>query len=78
MSAQSARKTFPFHAIHSEGGLLPQDLLQRIADTDARLPGITPEHYHLSPTETLRDAASRAWSRLTGHWSAFQIGRAHV
>ena len=78
MSTQSARKTFPFHAIHSEGGLLPQDLLQRIADTDARLPGITPEHYHLSPTETLRDAASRAWSRLTGHWSAFQAALAKL
>ena len=78
MSAQPARKTFPFHAVHSEGGLLPQDLLQRIADTDARLPGITPEHYHLSPTETLRDAASRAWSRLTGHWSAFQAALAKL
>ena len=72
MSTLPARKTFPFHAVHSEGGLLPQDLLQRIADTDARLPGITPEHYHLSPTKTLRDAASHAWSSLTGHWSAFQ------
>jgi hypothetical protein len=72
VSAQPARKTFPFHAVHSEGGLLPQDLLQRIADADPRLPGITPEHYHLAPTESLRDAASRAWSRLTGHWSAFQ------
>jgi predicted ATPase len=57
--------------IRSEGGLLPADLLARIRARDSRLPGIKPAHYGLVPGETLNEAASRSWARLTGLWRRF-------
>ncbi|MDR1280491.1 MAG: AAA family ATPase [Opitutaceae bacterium] len=57
--------------IRSEGGLLPADLLARIRARDERLPGLKPVHYGLVPGETLNEAASRSWARLTGLWRRF-------
>lgn len=59
------------HAVRTEGGLLPHDMLQRIALEDKALPGLTPEAYHLEG-ERLRDTANRAFCRLTVIWRAFQ------
>lgn len=59
-------------SISSEGGLLPADLLSRIRARDPSLPGLRPaEDYGLAPGETLNEAASRSWSRLTGLWRKF-------
>ena len=55
-------------SIQSEGGLLPADLLSRIRARDPSLPGIRPVDYGLAPGETLSEAASRSWARLTGLW----------
>lgn len=68
-----ARKTnFHFPTLRSEGNLLPDELLQRIAAHDTRVPGVSAEAYHLLPGETLREAISRAWLRLQGVWTSFQ------
>jgi hypothetical protein len=59
-------------SISSEGGLLPSELLSRIRARDPSLPGLRPaEDYGLAPGETLNEAASRSWSRLTGLWRKF-------
>ena len=60
-----------FTTIRTEGALLPPDLLQRIADGDRELEGLTPEAYHLAANERLGDAVTRAWNRLVGAWAGF-------
>jgi hypothetical protein len=76
---RSARKTsFHFPTLHGEGNLLPDELLQRIAAHDPRVPGMSPEAYHLYPGETLREAISRAWLRLQGVWTSFQAALARL
>ena len=68
-----ARKTsYQFPTLHSEGNLLPDDLLQRVAAEDRSVPGINAEAYHLLPGEQLREAISRAWLRLQGVWTSFR------
>jgi hypothetical protein len=47
------------------------DLLQRVAEGDARLGGLSPEAYHLSG-EKVGEAVSRSWQRLLGAWRAFR------
>jgi len=61
-----------FTAIRSEGGLLPADLLARIAAGDKSLPGTDEASYGLLAHETLGEAVNRAWSRLVGAWRAFR------
>jgi len=62
----------PFTTIRSEGALLPPDFLRQIAEGRDKIPGLTPEAYHLPGTERLNEAASRSWNRLLGAWGAFQ------
>ncbi len=64
-----------FQTAHTEGGLLPADLLQRVADGDTTLGGLTPGDYPLAPGERLTEAVSRSWTRLTGAWAAFDQAR---
>jgi len=52
--------------------LLPLDLLVRIADGDANLPGLTPDAYHLRSGERLNEAASRAWTQCKAAWDSFR------
>ena len=42
-----------FQTIHSEGGLLPADLLRRILDPKEKLDGTRPEDYGLPQGERL-------------------------
>lgn len=58
----------------TEGSLLPADLLERVSDEDATLPGMTPAGYHRSG-ERLNEAISRSWTTLRNAWSHFQSGR---
>ena len=56
--------------------MIPPSLLTRIqagelSDADS----LSPASYHLAGRETVRDAASRAWSYLRGAWTAW---REHV
>ena len=51
------------------------DLLQRIAQGDANLHGLTPESYNLLKTEKLNEAINRSWNRLLSAWVAFKAAR---
>ncbi len=59
-------------AITTSGGLLPSDLLARLAAEPQALSGTRPEDYHLPPGRRLRDGISRAWSELLGQWIEFR------
>lgn len=59
-------------AIRSEGGLLPPDLLARIAQGDKTVPGLLPADYRLVGGQTLGEAISRSWGRLVPVWHAFR------
>lgn len=61
-----------FSTVRTEGAILPPELLMRIINGDPTLQGMTPSDYHLSPAERLNEAATRAYTRLTGVWSAFK------
>ncbi|MDI3504242.1 MAG: hypothetical protein PWP64_1178, partial [Candidatus Cloacimonadota bacterium] len=61
-----------FSTVRTEGAILPPELLMRIINGDPTLEGMTPSDYHLSPAERLNEAATRAYTRLTGVWSAFK------
>ncbi len=64
-----------FVAVRSEGGLLPPDLLQRIAGNDTDLGGLAPKEYGLPENDRLGEAAARAWARAKTYWAAFQAAR---
>jgi hypothetical protein len=57
--------------VSSVGGLLPSDLLARVAVGDSSLPGIAPNDYGLVPGERLNDHITRSWNRLQGLWANF-------
>lgn len=71
-----------FTTIHSEGSLLPLDLLQRVVAPESgtmgtgstRLDGLTPAAYHLEG-ERLNEAINQSWNRVRGYWSRFQVAR---
>src|SRR5829696_1553408 len=60
-----------FTTIRTEGGLLPPDLLERIA-TGEGLDGLDPEDYGLEKGERLNEAISRAWTHAQAHWASWQ------
>jgi len=68
----------PFLTLHTEGALLPVDLLQRILAGDKNLDGLAPDDYHLAPGEKLNEAINRSWNRLQGSWTAFQTSRGRL
>lgn len=60
-------------AVHAVGAVVPPGLLARIqAGELSDKSGLDPKTYHLVGRETVRDAASRAWSYLRGAWSAWR------
>ncbi|MBZ0238280.1 MAG: SAM-dependent methyltransferase [Deltaproteobacteria bacterium] len=62
----------PFATIRSEGGLLPPDLLARIAQGDRTVPGFTPAAYRLDDSQQFGEAISRSWNRMLPAWHAFR------
>ncbi|MEX0874892.1 MAG: N-6 DNA methylase, partial [Actinomycetota bacterium] len=66
-----ARKPL-FATIRTEGGLLPSDLLARVASDDRDLPGLGPEDYHLAKGERIGEAITRSWNRLIGAWASLR------
>ena len=63
-------------SIRTEGGLLPADLLARVAANDPEVPGLTLAAYHLDAGLRFGEAITRSWNRLIGAWAAFQAERA--
>jgi hypothetical protein len=59
-----------FSTIRTEGGLLPADLLARVAANDRSVPGMSVDAYHLVG-ETFTDRITRSWNRLVAAWKAF-------
>ena len=70
MRRTSSRSAFT--AVRTEGGILPAELLERLAAGDKDVPGLAPGDYHLGPHERLGEAVNRSWSRLLGAWASFR------
>ena len=66
-----------FTTVKTEGAILPADLLQRIAEGRG-LEGLSPEDYHLAPSERLNEAVNRSWNRLLGVWQSFDEQRGRL
>ena len=67
-----------FQTVHSEGGLLPPDLLRRLLDRHSSLAGTRPEDYGLSPGERLNETITHSWNRLRRHYGEFRTAAAHL
>jgi len=65
-------KHLAYTCVKSEGGILPYDLLQRVAASDRDLAGTRPEDYHLLPRERIDEGVTRAWTRALGAWAALR------
>jgi hypothetical protein len=66
-----------FAAVHTEGSMLPPDLLQRVMDRDKALPGLTPADYHHEGSR-LNELTATSWQRLQGRWLAFKDERGRL
>ncbi len=66
MSA-ATRTALAFTAATTVGGLLPADMLLRIAEA-RNLPGTKPTDYGLPASVPVRDEAERAWEYLKPLW----------
>jgi len=67
-----AKRVQEFQTIHSEGGLLPPDLLRRVIDPKAKLPGTTSSDYGLPEGDRLNEIITQSWIRLLKHWAEFR------
>src|SRR5439155_23851481 len=73
--AMRTRRRDIFTTVRTEGTILPADLLQRVAEGDRTLGGLTPDDYHLASRERLNEAINRSWNRMLGAWVAFNAVR---
>ena len=62
-------------SVRTEGGLLPADLLAKIAASDRDVPGLADADYGLAAGERAREAITRSWNRLVGAWAALEAVR---
>ncbi|TXH28365.1 MAG: SAM-dependent DNA methyltransferase [Mycobacterium sp.] len=60
-----------FVGVRIQGGLLPADLLGRLAARTG-VDGLTSKDYHLAAGESVSDAANRVWAYLRGAWTAYR------
>src|SRR6516162_9138743 len=60
----------PYTAIHSEGGLIPGDILEQIAQES--LPGQKASDFGLEKGRRLSEEISRAWSDAQDYWHIFE------
>ncbi|MFP8884189.1 Eco57I restriction-modification methylase domain-containing protein [Streptomyces mangrovi] len=67
MSAAATRTALAFTAVTTVGGLLPADMLLRIAEA-RNLPGTRSADYGLPSSVPVRDEAERAWEYLKPLW----------
>ncbi|CAL9389181.1 hypothetical protein SUDANB6_01223 [Streptomyces sp. enrichment culture] len=67
MPVAATRTALAFTAVTTVGGLLPADMLLRIAEA-RNLPGTKPADYGLPASVPVRDEAERAWEYLKPLW----------
>jgi hypothetical protein len=72
------RRLQDFQTIHSEGGLLPSDLLRRVIDPRSKLVGTLPKDYGLPADERLSEFITQSWNRVRKHWGEFRAAVAHL
>lgn len=71
-SVRPRNADFGYRNIKSEGGLLPFEVLERIAKDDKTLGGLRPEDYHLKPSEKLHERITYEWNGLLAAWKVFR------
>jgi len=71
------RQRSTFLTAMSEGALLPIDVLQRIAQCESSLGGMSAEDYHCDG-EKLNEVINDAWLRVLRAWKTFQTARARL
>jgi Eco57I restriction-modification methylase len=74
----ATRSQSSFQTVKTEGALLPADLLKRVSDGDKEIEGLSPECYHLDPTDKINEATNRAWIACRDAWQRFQKQRADL
>ncbi len=74
---RTTRQRSTFLTVISEGALLPIDVLQRIAQCDSNLGGMSTEDYHCDG-EKLNEVINDAWQRVLRAWKTFQTARARL
>jgi len=62
-------------SVRTEGGLLPADLLAKVAAGDRDVPGLAEADYGLAAGDRVREAITRSWNRLVGSWAALTAAR---
>ena len=62
-------------SVRTEGGLLPFDLLAKIAAVDKGVPGLADADFGLASGDRVREAITRSWNRLVGSWAALTAVR---
>jgi hypothetical protein len=62
-------------SVRTEGGLLPADLLAKIAAAEPDVPGLKDADFGLGAGERFREAITRSWNRLVGAWAALEAVR---
>ncbi|MGE0219268.1 Eco57I restriction-modification methylase domain-containing protein [Mycolicibacterium sp.] len=67
----STDATASFVGVRIQGGLLPADLLAKLA-TGTDLPGLASSDFHLPAGESVREAANRVWAYLRGAWTTYR------
>ena len=72
MELRRARVT---SSVRTEGGLLPADLLAKVAAGDRDVPGLADADYGLVAGDRVREAITRSWNRLVGSWAALTAAR---
>ena len=72
------RSQSAFQTVKTEGALLPADLLKRVSDGDKEIEGLSPEDYHLDPTDKINEATNRSWIACRDAWQRFQKQRAEL
>lgn len=65
------QRSTAFTTIHTEGGILPVDLLAGVAALDKSIPGLDTNDYHLLKGELLGNVITESWNRLTSAWKHF-------
>ena len=69
------RRSRAASSVRTEGGLLPSDLLAKIAGVEPDVPGLTDADFGLASGERFREAITRSWNRLVGAWAALEAVR---